>query len=792
MTTHSQPSSTKLPRWLWFVFGGLIVITLLMVGLAAVLVARSFSATPQGIDTPTPLASSLPTSIVDLDQPRLIVSPQTVMPGTALAVFGSNWKPGEQVVVFLRDPAMPSDPIVALGSGQSASDGTLALTVAYPVEPRWAKLSKADVIVQYTGSGAYYVTSIKVQPLIPTATLTPSPLPTETPTSIPPTKTPTRVPPTLTRVPPTATPVVITDWRGEYYPNQTLTGAPIVIRNDRAVNFDWGNSTPAQLLPADNFSARWTRSLLFAAKTYRFSVKADDGVRLWINGNLLIDEWHSAAATTYTRDVLLGAGWHAIRLEYYEATGEAIVQFKIEEAPIYSDWKGEYFANAALNGLPAVTRNDAAVNFDWGTSAPAQGLPLDHFSARWTRSLQFAAKTYRFTVQADDGVRVWIDNSLIIDEWHSAAGKSFTRDVALSAGWHAVRLEYYEDTGNASVQFKLEEASAYSEWKGEYFDNPALNGLPVVTRNDVAVNFDWGNGAPAQALPADKFSARWTRSLNFAAGLYTFGLRVDDGVRFYIDNILLIDEWHTSAETLYNREVNLGAGLHAFKIEYFENTGGASVAFTYQPKADMTKWQGEYFANDHWQGYPTLIRNDDHLDFDWGSGSPDRLIPTDHFSARWTRSIGLDAGTYRFDVTVDDGVRFYIDNELVLDQMHEQAETTYSVMRVLTGGLHTFKILYAEYEGTARLTWSRTLLATTLTPTPSPTVTPSRTPTVTPTGTSTATSTATPTATPTATSTATVTATATLTATPTATLTPTATATSTETPTPTPTATTGP
>ena len=74
------------------------------------------------------------------------------------------------------------------------------------------------------------------------------------------------------------------------------------------------------------------------------------------------------------------------------------------------------------------------------------------------------------------------------------------------------------------------------------------------------------------------------------------------------------------------------------------------------------------------------MRNDDRLDFDWGTGSPDQLIPPDHFSARWTRSIDLEAGTYRFDLIVDDGVRFWIDNVLVLDKVQQADNATYSVV----------------------------------------------------------------------------------------------------------------
>ena len=144
------------------------------------------------------------------------------------------------------------------------------------------------------------------------------------------------------------------------------------------------------------------------------------------------------------------------------------------------------------------------------------------------------------------------------------------------------------------------------------------------------------------------------------------------------------------------------------------------------------------------------MRNDDRLDFDWGTGSPDQLIPSDHFSVRWTRSIDLEAGTYRFDLIVDDGVRFWIDNVLVLDKVQQANNATYSILATLTPGTHTFRLDYVEYTGNARFSWTRTFLGG---PTATPTVTrtPTRTPTATnvpPTFTATPTATATPTFTP--------------------------------------------
>jgi PA14 domain len=543
--------------------------------------------------------------------------------------------------------------LLFLGTGQADANGLVVVNVVFPDNARWAKVTQVDVIIQSQTTGVYASITIGIQS--PAATPFPSL-----------TLVPTRVPPTM----------------------------PFT-------------ATPAQVLP----TATATRP-----------------------------------TATPTR-------------------------------PPYPDWRGEYFANTMLTNAPIVVRNDPEVNFNWGRNAPAVGVPVDNFSVRWTRQLSFpATQIYRFVLRSDDGVRLWIDNALIIDEWHTAAPTAYTRDVNLTAGWHAFRIEYYEGGGDALVQFSIQSVpQTFLNWKGEYFPNMTLGGLPALTRDDAALSFDWGQGAPASGLPVDGFSVRWTRTLNFSAGVYRFSLRSDDGVRLWIDGILQIDEWHNSGGQTFTRDVQLSAGNHSLRIEYFENTGGALIYFTSLRVEDFDKWKGEYFPNDHWAGSPAVVRNDDHLDFNWGAGSPDQLIPPDRFSVRWTRSIVLDPGTYRFDLIVDDGVRFWIDNVLVLDKVQTANNATYSIVATLTPGAHTFRLDYVEYTGNARFSWTRTFLGG---PTATPTVT--RTPTRTPTATAVP-PTFTPTATPTPTITPQPTATFTPTATPTET--PPPTATFTETPT---------
>src|SRR5262249_47593988 len=151
---------------------------------------------------------------------------------------------------------------------------------------------------------------------------------------------------------------------------------------DGFLNFNFGGGSPSSAceMGADNFSVRWTRRVLFNnTGLYRFTVTADDGVRLYVDGRLKLDKWFNQAPTTYTADVYIPWGNHDIKLEYYEAVGGAVAQLSWEDlhSSCYADvpgsqWKGEYYNTIDLMGEPAmvIADGDGFLNFDWGAGRP--------------------------------------------------------------------------------------------------------------------------------------------------------------------------------------------------------------------------------------------------------------------------------------------------------------------------------------------------------------------------------------------------------------------------------------
>ncbi len=120
-------------------------------------------------------------------------------------------------------------------------------------------------------------------------------------------------------------------------------------------------------------------------------------------------------------------------------------------------------------------------------------------------------------------------------------------------------------------------------WTATYYNTGDLSGNPVLGRQDANIDFNWGFGSPATSqVFADHFSVRWTRTFNMAGGTYRVSARVDDGVRVYIDGVLVIDSWIVQAVTTYTRDVVIPAGNHTYTVEYFDSEGLAEIHITSQ------------------------------------------------------------------------------------------------------------------------------------------------------------------------------------------------------------------
>lgn len=791
-------SGARKRRVLYLVLG----LSCIAVVLGAITALSARARAPRPVVSPEPSAAITPTAPPGRAVSIGVSPRENVEPGELIVLTGQGWGVGDEISV---DLVAPSGEMRFVATTTVAPDGSFLVPFFYPLEAPWIRVASVSIRASAGSEGDQLSAVIRIAevgetvvpggtaspvstPILqPTATISPaSPMtsgPTEAtlPTSNT-TPSATATPrgeamATATRTPqpwPTPTPTAVPfTWRGEYFSNRFLTGSPALVRNDTRLDFLWGTGAPATGLPADGFSARWTRTANFQSGTYRFFASSDDGVRIWVDGVLLINRWNEGASVSYSADRWLSAGNHSLRVEYYENTGVAQLQVWWGRLGEFPQWRGEYFSGPNLAGAPMVIRNDADIDFDWGSNSAVAGLPADGFSVRWTRDVWFDDGLYRFRAVMDDGLRLTIDGVSVIDAWRDGARREVTADYALLSGSHRVQVEYYERSGQASVQLAWERAAAYPDWKGEYWSNRSLAGSPTLVRNDAVIDFNWGWASPGPTLPTTDFSVRWTPTDGFDAATYRFHVLVDDGARLWVDDKLLIDSWRDGAAREVTKDLTLARGDHVVVVTYYEHGGEARIRVWWE-KVDtrISDWKGEYWSNRTLDGKPGLVRNVEEIDFDWGRGHIAVGLPEDNFSARWRRDVDLRPGVYRFEARADDGVRVYLDGKLIIDEWHaSDGDEAYRVEKSLSGE-HDLRVDYYEREGTARvsLSWERIAGLPTATPTQTPSATPS--PTLTGTPSPTPTPTPTPMTSPVATSTSTPSPTPTLTAEPTATHTP--------------------
>jgi LysM repeat protein len=224
-------------------------------------------------------------------------------------------------------PAAAAAPVA--GTSESANQGTAGCPVYYRVVRgdnltviawrygvsvnqlmRWNNISNPDRV---------YVGQVLV--IWPPRCTMPAPKPPKPPAPKPP---PLPGPCSGSQCPPVQNPA----WRATYYNTVDLSGPIVVDRQERRPCFNCGWSGPVAGVNADRWSARWTTSSYAVGGTYRLNVKSDDGVRVFIDGVPVLNEWRVQAVRGFFVDVVIPRGWHTWTVEYFEDTGVSEMCFE--------------------------------------------------------------------------------------------------------------------------------------------------------------------------------------------------------------------------------------------------------------------------------------------------------------------------------------------------------------------------------------------------------------------------------------------------------------------------------
>ena len=128
--------------------------------------------------------------------------------------------------------------------------------------------------------------------------------------------------------------------------------------------------------------------------------------------------------------------------------------------------QAEYFTNVTVSGNPVVKRIDKSIDFHWTLYAPDPLLKADFYSVRWTGQLAASATgKFKIGLEGNDGFRLYINNKLIIDNWHKQSYRTSVVDYYFERGKsYDIRVEFFEPVGNATIKL-IWNVGVVNDWK---------------------------------------------------------------------------------------------------------------------------------------------------------------------------------------------------------------------------------------------------------------------------------------------------------------------------------------
>nr|WP_101758885.1 PA14 domain-containing protein [Oceanicoccus sp. KOV_DT_Chl] len=383
--------------------------------------------------------------------------------------------------------------------------------------------------------------------------------------------------------------LVIADINATYYDQngqqyQYFTGTEI-ITVDPNIDFNWGGGSPRPGMAANDFSVRWEGELEVPADgNYNFRVRGDDGIRIWVDGNLLVNDWsnHGPRNRDSSAVALLAGQRYSILVEMYERGGGAVAQVS---------WSGP-----TTGGWQIIPQNYLFTdNSPPEVDSAAYGCSADSITINFNKGVDPVTAETVGNYVLDNGASVF---SATLD----GAGRSVTLQTSdLTADEYLVTINNIEDTSGGVIAANTTVTASFriSGLTATYFDQNNNAGAyftgSQVERVDATVDFNWGTGSPVAGIGNDRFSVRWEGYvIASSTDDFEFRTRSDDGVRLWIDGNLVIDNWTNHGPRYdYSAAIALVAGQqYEIRLEYFENGGGAVA---------QLQWQNSSFS---WQTIP--------------------------------------------------------------------------------------------------------------------------------------------------------------------------------------------
>src|SRR5450631_1040732 len=371
------------------------------------------------------------------------------------------------------------------------------------------------------------------------------------------------------------------------------------------------------------FSVRYTGQVLANySETYTFYTQSDDGVRLYVNEQLVIDNWTPHSTTENSGTIALTGGqWYTVRVEYFQLGGFSVLQLKYQSpseakkiipstnlrstgnTTYYQGLSTDWYSGIAFDTYSSNSR-DTTVDFPDTTGiGMARAGTATTYSARWSgQVLATYAETYTFYTRSDDGVRLYVNGSLIVDHWNDHTLVEDSGTISLAAGqWYSIKLEYYNNGGTGAIQLSFQSPSESKKivpltslrtsavayvgglW-GDWYAGIAFDSY-LTTFSDLNVNYsDVTATALGRINRSEYYSVRWTgQVLAPTSETYTFYTQSDDGVRLYVNNTLVVTNWINHGTTENSGAITLTAGQwYDLKLEYYQSSGQSVIQLKYQ------------------------------------------------------------------------------------------------------------------------------------------------------------------------------------------------------------------
>ena len=241
--------------------------------------------------------------------------------------------------------------------------------------------------------------------------------------------------------------------QGEYWDNNRLDGAPKLVRTDTRIDFGWTLNSPARGIPFDWYSVRWTGRLQIPTNgslPTRIGVDGNDGYRLYLDGKLIIDNWHKKSYGVQLAPISVARGSvHDIKLEYFESTGNARVKL-VWDAGVPRDWFRKIDSAVALARLSDVTVIVAGI--EEGEFRDRSSLSLPGHQEELITRVAATGKPVIVVLSGGSAITMsrWIDKvDAVVDAWYAGEqGGRATADVLLGD---------YNPAGRLPITFPMAE-----------------------------------------------------------------------------------------------------------------------------------------------------------------------------------------------------------------------------------------------------------------------------------------------------------------------------------------------